>query len=167
MIDQILEFRKMETSVPENRLIHGDIISDIRESVSLMKPLWEEKKIVFSSAFSDESFFAWYDVDKVERVVSNLLGNAIKYSNLGGSISVKANIRWGIKQDQDASLLEFIVEDNGLGRITSYNVCYTKLLRSSNWSKSSSNGSAWPRPRQARTSAGIELRPSRWASGRR
>jgi len=115
LIDQILEFRKMETSVPENRLIHGDIISDIRESVSLMKPLWEEKKIVFSSAFSDESFFAWYDVDKVERVVSNLLGNAIKYSNLGGSISVKANIRWGIKQDQDASLLEFIVEDNGLG----------------------------------------------------
>ena len=76
------------------------------------------------------------DPEKIVRVLDNLFTNAVKYSKDGDAITLSA------KQSKNEVVVS--IKDTGIGmekkeldkifdrtyRITSYNVCYTKLLRS-------------------------------------
>ena len=76
------------------------------------------------------------DIDRIDQVIVNLIDNALKFTPENGTISI-----W-TKTDEEKVLVG--VSDTGCGiskedldyiferffnRITSYNVCYTKLLR--------------------------------------
>ena len=52
------------------------------------------------------------DPVRINQILLNLVGNAIKFTNKGGAINVYVNL---LKQDDDTVILEFIISDTGIG----------------------------------------------------
>lgn len=92
LIQQILDYRKIETgnmrlSVTENELC--DFVDQICRNH--FQPLMDKKHINFSYEHDCEPIIGYFDVDKVEKILFNIISNAYKYTPEGGSIDVKVN----------------------------------------------------------------------------
>lgn len=88
LVNQILDFRKIEDQELRLHRSEADIIVFIKEVLESFNDLSERKQIqlVFKSQVS--YFKAAFDQDKIERVLFNLLSNAFKFTPTGGKISV-------------------------------------------------------------------------------
>lgn len=113
LVDQILEFRKVEFSGIENNLVQQDIIKDIRDGIVLHEPLAREKSIDLITKYSLQRFEAVYDSAKLDRVLSNLVTNAVKYTQPQGTILIRTDI----EQNGEAgeAVLKVSIEDDGEG----------------------------------------------------
>lgn len=89
LLQQILDFRKVESGNMTLKVTSGDIIALIRNvCYSNFMPLIRKRnqELVFES--SVETLQAYFDADKVDKVVFNLLSNACKYTGDDGQIQV-------------------------------------------------------------------------------
>lgn len=89
LLQQILDFRKVESGNMTLKVTSGDIIALIRNvCYSNFMPLIRKRnqKLVFES--SVETLQAYFDADKIDKVVFNLLSNACKYTGENGQIQV-------------------------------------------------------------------------------
>ena len=111
LIDQLLQFRKLELGKAVYRPTHGEIAGFVRDSINVDSPLWTSKGQTVHVSTKPQYFECYFDTDKLQKILDNLITNAIKYSPEGGTITVKLEI---IKMDlRDVALL--VVEDNGIG----------------------------------------------------
>lgn len=109
LLQQILEFRKAETGNLKLRVSRGDLAAFVRNSVDNFKPLMKKKKIYFSIITTPEPFMAYFDSDKIDKILYNLLSNASKYNKEGGTVWVDLSY----EKTLEAAVL--IVKDNGAG----------------------------------------------------
>lgn len=79
-------------------------------SIDNVLPLAKAKQLELAGPLGHGSSI-YVDKGKIERVLVNLLGNAIKYTPEGGSISLTISD----EMDGDASFVTFAVRDNGIG----------------------------------------------------
>jgi signal transduction histidine kinase/DNA-binding response OmpR family regulator len=90
LIQQILVFRKTESGNIKLKISQNDIVAFVNNICqSNFQPLILEKKINFSIHSEHETYMAWFDPDKLDKVLYNLLSNAFKYTPKGGNINVK------------------------------------------------------------------------------
>ena len=86
LLQQILDFRKVESGNMKLKVTLGDIVSMVREVCnSNFKPLIQKKKLSFTFESSEDVIQAYFDMDKIDKVVFNLLSNAYKYTEEGGA----------------------------------------------------------------------------------
>ncbi len=111
LIDQLLDFRRAQTDKITLNLAKSDLVSSVRESIELIRPLADDQEQTLDFRCNHENCQAWFDPEKMERIVNNLVSNAIKYTQPGGYITV----RLSIDRDEDDVFAEFVVEDNGSG----------------------------------------------------
>ena len=78
IVNQLLEFRKLETSTMVREYTHMDIVRFIKDEVQLTKPMADEKLQILKFDSSHDSHRAWFDPNKLEEILSNLISNAIK-----------------------------------------------------------------------------------------
>jgi len=78
----------------------------IEKQLIMFKEIAEEKKIKISSSLADNIFIK-IDPYALDRIINNLLDNAIKYTDENGEIKII------LKKNNDN--IEFVVEDNGCG----------------------------------------------------
>lgn len=94
MIDQILDFRRYENGATSLNLKEAPVLNLITEWCANFNDYAKRHKINFSTIISspnpDKRETMAIDVEKMERVVFNLLSNAFKYTDANGSISVDA-----------------------------------------------------------------------------
>lgn len=89
LLQQILDFRKVESGNMKLKVSLGDIVSMVREVCeSNFKLLAIKKKMSFTFESSEDVILAYFDVDKIDKVVFNLLSNAYKYTEEGGGIKI-------------------------------------------------------------------------------
>jgi signal transduction histidine kinase/DNA-binding response OmpR family regulator/ligand-binding sensor domain-containing protein len=89
LLQQILDFRKVESGNMKLKVSEGDLVAFIQHICTYnFNPLATEKQIHFSFVSSDPVLHGWFDPDKMDTVVFNLLSNAFKYTDKGGSIHV-------------------------------------------------------------------------------
>lgn len=114
LVNQLLDFRKMEEHELKLNLASGDLIALIKEAVSSFQDLSEKKRIDLQFESERNNLYASFDHDKVERIVFNLLSNAFKFTYEGGSVKVHLFITedTGKKERQ---LLCLKVSDTGIG----------------------------------------------------
>ncbi len=67
----------------------------------------KKENMTYSLKLPEEEVLAEFDYDRIEQVISNLLTNAIKYSEAGSKIEVILNRNYNVA--------EIIVKDNGIG----------------------------------------------------
>lgn len=111
LVDQLLQFRKVELGMSVYRSSPGEIVGFIREAVDQQQPLIKEKALEFQFRSNIEAFICGFDSDKLQKIVDNLVSNAIKYSKDFGRVSVFMDT---VELGGFRELL-LIVEDQGVG----------------------------------------------------
>jgi signal transduction histidine kinase/ligand-binding sensor domain-containing protein/CheY-like chemotaxis protein/AraC-like DNA-binding protein len=111
LVNQLLDFRKMEYQELKLHERNGDIISFIKELSYAFTDVADQKDIKFIFDSENESFYTNFDHDKIERILFNLLSNAYKFTPEGGQVSVILNLIG----DTGDKHLEIRVIDTGIG----------------------------------------------------
>ncbi|WP_299780750.1 two-component regulator propeller domain-containing protein [uncultured Formosa sp.] len=88
LINQLLDYRKMDAGMAPLQLERGDIVTFTETIFSLFKGLAETKHINYVFQSNTKTISGVYDFDKVEKIITNLISNAIKYTDYGGEITV-------------------------------------------------------------------------------
>jgi len=88
LVNQLLDFRKMEVQEVKLHPAIGDIVPFIRDISHSFSDIAEKKKIRFSFASNIDSLEIYFDKDKIEKILFNLLSNAFKYTHDNGEVSV-------------------------------------------------------------------------------
>ena len=110
LLQQILEFRKAETGNLKLRVSPGDLAAFVRTGTESFKPLVKKRKIHFSLLCDPESIVGYFDIDKLDKIMYNLLSNAAKYNKEDGFIQVTLSY-----DEEDREFVLLRVKDNGKG----------------------------------------------------
>ena len=113
LVDQLLDFRKMEAGELKLYPREGDVMKFVRETANSFVDLAEKKNIAFSyDAGHCGSLVTRFDHDKLERILFNLLSNAFKFTPENGSVSVAVAVE---RQEGENVLLAIGIKDTGIG----------------------------------------------------
>lgn len=88
LIQQILEFRKVEHGKLRLKVSQGNISLFLKKSVSAFIPLVKKQKLSIHFEGKEE-YSGSFDVDKLDKIAYNLLSNAAKYTPEGGAITIR------------------------------------------------------------------------------
>jgi len=106
MINQMLDFSKFEARKMQLRLRHLDIDELARDIVTTFQDVTERKGLKLRYVTEGELRPAYLDAEKLERILTNLIRNAIKFTE-SGSITVRAGASAGNRWIE--------VRDTGIG----------------------------------------------------
>ncbi len=112
LVNQLLDFRRMEVQELQLHRKPGDIILFIRELSFSFTDEAEKKNIHFEFQSNRNSLISLFDHDKIERILFNLLSNAFKFTPEGGQVKVELKDGPDFKQSPTLILL---VMDTGIG----------------------------------------------------
>jgi len=107
LINQLLDFRKIQNNKMKLYIEQTDAIALFRRTFNNFISLAEQRNIDFRFLPPLESLVIYTDIDKLEKILFNLLSNAFKYTPNGKSIQLTLEIK--------GSNLEFQVKDEGKG----------------------------------------------------
>lgn len=107
MIDTLLEIAEADAGLVHIPRKKVNIVSLVKEGCELFEPVMEDKSISFKLTVPEISVFVLADIPRLQRVVANLLDNAIKFTPPEGSVEVQ------IKDYQE--YVEILVIDSGIG----------------------------------------------------
>lgn len=111
LIDQLLDFRSAETGNIKINLARSDLIATTREIIHLLKPLVDERAQTLDFHCEVEKCVVWFDAEIVEKILNNLISNAVKYTQQSGHIDV----HFSTIDEGDKIIAQFVVKDNGSG----------------------------------------------------
>ncbi len=89
LVNQLLDFRKLEMQGERLSVSMGDIVVFVRDAVEAFCELVKEKGVTLAFESKIGHLYMNYDHDKVYKVVNNLLSNAVKFTPSGGRIAVR------------------------------------------------------------------------------
>lgn len=112
MVDQLLDFRKMEENELKLNAKPGDVISFVTETAESFKDIAAKKHITLHIQHPRATWQAFFDHDKLERVIFNLLSNAFKFTQNGGSVDLKTDL---INENTLEPIFILTVSDTGVG----------------------------------------------------
>jgi signal transduction histidine kinase/DNA-binding response OmpR family regulator/ligand-binding sensor domain-containing protein len=107
LVNQVLDFRRLEVYGATLNLSYGDMVEFVREICSSFVFLAEDTGVKLSFSSSIERLEMSFDKDKVTKIMMNLLSNAFKFTPAPGAVSVEI--------DADATHVRMIVSDTGTG----------------------------------------------------
>jgi len=88
LIDQIIDFRRLEAGKIKLKAMEMDMKPFMQSIVDNFEPLKKEKDVGVYVNYPDDPVNLWFDPQKIEQVLYNLLSNAFKHVQRGGSIAV-------------------------------------------------------------------------------
>jgi len=107
LIEDLLSLAKIEAGHMGLNVQEWKVTSLIQETLDMLQPIAKEKSIRIQVEVSNPELTLIFDYPKILRVLSNLLGNALKFTHEEGSIKVSI-------QDLGKEVL-FTIEDTGPG----------------------------------------------------
>ncbi|MNX86104.1 Sensor histidine kinase TmoS [compost metagenome] len=109
LTQQLLEFRKAEYDYLEVTAREFDLVNLVEQIAELFDE-WALDKNIDYNLDIPSSLPGWYDKDKIEKIVFNLMSNAFKYTPVNGKIDVKFNL-----QDDNPKRLNITIINTGKG----------------------------------------------------
>jgi signal transduction histidine kinase/AraC-like DNA-binding protein len=114
LINQLLDLSKIDAGRLKVELIEYDIYKVLRIITRSFAPLAERKKIDYRVEIPDGELITFFDRDKLEKIITNLLTNAFKFTPEEGKVSCKIKFN-DKKEGMIKNFLEIIVKDSGRG----------------------------------------------------
>ena len=108
LVNNLLDFRKLEMGQQKLELTNGDILDFIRSVCETFRPISTEKGIGLGYAIPNEQLYINFDSRKLQHILYNLLSNAFKFTPAGGQIAVSV-------AKTDTEWLSITVKDTGCG----------------------------------------------------
>ena len=128
LVNEVIDFRIVEKGMMSVKLTRGNLNDLVHSCASELREYVIKKEIVFriitSASVSDNLLF---DYQMVEKIVLNLLDNAVKYTSAGGRVSMEtysdvrkfeteyAESHTEGKIEEDRHYFGFVVKDTGIG----------------------------------------------------
>lgn len=107
LVNELLDFKKFEDKQIELLIRKSDFVAFSKEIYLSFVAIAEQKDIDYSFEANVEEAPLWFDKNQMEKVVYNLLSNAFKFTDKGGTIKVQL-----LSEDEVISLQ---VYDSGVG----------------------------------------------------
>ena len=91
LLRQILEVRKAQAGQLKLKVSRGNMLTFIENIVKDIRPMAEAKKVTLTLETRETKALseAWFDSDKLDKIMYNVISNAIKYHNEGGKETVR------------------------------------------------------------------------------
>ena len=106
IINDLLDISKIEAGKMEIRRAAVDLATLVQHTVASMEPLAQHKGITLETRFGDFPHMVYADADRILQVLTNLVGNAIKFTSVG-QVRISTSCR--------DRTIECSVEDTGAG----------------------------------------------------
>ena len=113
LVDQLLQFRTMENGDLKLNPTKGDIILFTKKASDHFVTYAQEYGIILEYNSNASTLFTWFDEDKLYKIISNLLLNAIKYNHKGGKVKMRVLVDETEKSNQKYVQIE--ISDTGIG----------------------------------------------------
>ena len=92
LVNQLLDFNRIGDKKLQLRAAHGDIVAPLKGIAELFKFNAGAKGIELQTYGLEDSFEMWADVDKVQKIVMNLMSNAMKFTPSGGRVTLAFDV---------------------------------------------------------------------------
>ena len=106
LINDVLDYQRLEAGRMEYEMKENDINELVKEVEKTMRPLVEEKKLDFTTHLGGGLPKIAFDRDKITQVLSNLVNNAIKFTDKGAL---------AISTERAENAVVVSVKDTGIG----------------------------------------------------
>ncbi|MDH3266913.1 MAG: ATP-binding protein, partial [Gammaproteobacteria bacterium] len=106
IINTTLDIAEAESGAVKLNVMHIDLADLVRDAVELFQPLAEDKQITITIELPDRCLIHG-DRQRLQRMVANLLDNAVKYTPQGGRVMIKLR--------GDKERVELSIADTGVG----------------------------------------------------
>lgn len=137
MINQLLDFQKIDSDKLKLNLTQTDIVQFVREVANDFSAETAKRNINLNFETSAPTLVTWIDIDKLDRILFNLISNACKYTPNDGTISV--SISFLEKEEPDFVTIK--VTDNGIGiEKDEQNKIFERFYQSANNKKLNAEG---------------------------
>jgi PAS domain S-box-containing protein len=116
LVNDIIDISKIESKqvdLFETEFSLNQMMEDLRRFISAEKMVknMDEVELIYKPYFKDKKSVIFSDQAKIKQVLTNLIGNAVKFTK-------KGSIEFGYKPQKDNMLL-FFVKDTGIGILES------------------------------------------------
>ena len=108
IINQLLDWSRLDVGridIKPEPLVIGEFVKEVVES---FQTLAAEKSLVLEVTSCDPALMVRADRDKLEQILWNLVGNAVKFTPKSGRVSVKC-------EPQDSGAVRIEISDTGCG----------------------------------------------------
>ncbi|MGD2033881.1 MAG: ATP-binding protein, partial [Bacteroidales bacterium] len=113
-VDQILDFRKIDNDAMPAKLTEGDIIDFIMQTFSGFFDYAEQRNIHLSLCSGIQTLHMDFDRQKMDKIITNLLMNALNYTQERGRVSVNLDFTEHALNENEIRLL-IEISDTGRG----------------------------------------------------
>jgi signal transduction histidine kinase/ligand-binding sensor domain-containing protein/DNA-binding response OmpR family regulator len=119
LVNQLLDLRKFEGEKMSLKTENSDIVKFIKDIIHSFEEYAVEKRINFRFYTNQNVCMMWFDADKLDKILFNLLSNAFKFTPEKGTITV--DLKCGILPDnsiKDPDIEDYIdisISDTGIG----------------------------------------------------
>lgn len=107
LVNQLLELSKFESGQMKLRASEMDIVEVVKGVVASFESLAARKGIRFTSSGLDAPIMGWFDKDLIEKILTNLLSNAFKFTGSEGKVDVTVA--------RERLSIQISVADSGIG----------------------------------------------------
>lgn len=105
LIDQALEFGKLDNDTLKLQVEKMDLSDFLKQLIEVFRKAVEYRQISISLTGADEPIIMWIDGDKLDKIVENLMSNAIKNTPENGNINVRVS--------RDADMITISIINSG------------------------------------------------------
>lgn len=109
LVNQLMDFRKVESQQLKLRASENDLVSFVRNIMESYGKTAQNRGIDFQLLTRQEQVPVWFDVGMMDKVLFNLLSNTFKFTPDGGKIHLFISV------DNFENNVKLVVEDTGKG----------------------------------------------------
>lgn len=116
LINQLMDIRKIEKGQMKLHFHDTNLVMFINNLISNFQIVAQQKQITLSFSPEEDEINAWIDPDNFDKVMNNLLANALKFTPDGGQITI--SLRKGENAACTSPLRKYVeiqVKDTGIG----------------------------------------------------
>ena len=111
LVNEVIDFRKIETGRLRLSVSEGDIIEFIKNIIDSFNLLAQQHHITIEFSAGTDELYVLFDANKLDKILYNLLSNAFKFTPDHGKVTVSVML----KSENDKDIVEIVVEDTGPG----------------------------------------------------
>lgn len=107
LIEELIQFRKIESGKDSLEVSSVDLVPFTQDLVESFQQHASDREVHLEFHPEPDALPSWVDIRKVEKILINLISNAIKYNSRGGTVSVS------MKEAQGKVI--YAIKDDGVG----------------------------------------------------
>jgi len=108
LVNQMLDLAKVDANSLKLELSEADVVKFVKVRFAAFASLANQKKITYNYLYPDEKITGIFDTNKLEKIINNLVSNAIKFTPKNGEVSCEVTI-------PKSNRFKLTVSDSGKG----------------------------------------------------